>query len=234
MATSVEPDNHLTPAEEEPSVQVFLRPVGSPLALGMVGLGVASLVQSGFDLHWVAKAQALQVGVILLAVPFLLQGLASIFSLLARDAAAASILGVLGTSWLAIGLVHVTSVPGHRSPALGLLLLTSGAMVALGTLSVGVAKPLPAAVFAIEAARFVLGGIYELGAPGVWRDIAGIAGLVVLAGASYCSLAFELEGQHRRAVLPTLRRGRGKAAVAGSPREAVDDVLHDPGVRQTT
>jgi hypothetical protein len=64
--------------------------------------------------------------------------------------------------------------------------------------------------------------------------VAGIVGLAIVAVAGYCVLAFELEGQQRRPVLPTFRRGRGRAAVIGSAEAAVDDVLHDAGVRQTT
>lgn len=216
------------------SPTVFLRPIGSPVSLGMSGLAIASLVQSGFDLHWVARDQSVKVGLILLAVPFVLQGIASILSYLARDGASGSALGVLATSWLAIGLVHVTSPAGHRSGALGLMLLGSAGMVALSSVSVSAAKPLLAMVFLIEAVRFALAGGYELGGGGAWPDVAGIAGLVVVAGAAYCALAFELEAQQRRPVLPTLRRGRGRVAVLGAADAAVDDVLHDPGVRQTT
>jgi hypothetical protein len=86
----------------------------------------------------------------------------------------------------------------------------------------------------VAAVRFVLAGIYELGAAGAWRDAAGIVGLAVVAMAGYCALAFELEGQQRRPVLPTLRRGRGRMALLGTADAAVDDVLHDAGVRQTT
>jgi hypothetical protein len=35
----------------------------------MSGLAIASLVQSGFDLRWIAVTQATEVGLILLAVP---------------------------------------------------------------------------------------------------------------------------------------------------------------------
>jgi hypothetical protein len=200
----------------------------------MAGLGIASLVQSGYDLRWIAKTESLHVGVILLAVPFGLQGLAAIFSYLARDGAAGSALGVLATSWLAIGLVDVSSSAGHLSGALGLMLLASAGMLALSATAVSMAKPLPAILFLVEALRFALAGIYELGAARAWGNAAGIAGLVVLAGAAYCVLAFGLESQQRRPVIPTFRRGRGRAAVLGGADAAVDDVLHDPGVRQTT
>lgn len=217
-----------------PPAQVFLRPIGFPLSLGMSGLVVASLLQSGFDLHWVGKHQSLEIGLILLAVPFVLQLVACVLTYLARDGAAGASLGVLATTWLAVGLVHIASVPGHRSGALGLALLASGGALALSALTVVIAKPLPAALFFVEAIRFVLAGIYELGGTGVWRDVAGIVGLAVVAGAAYCLLAFELESQQRRPVLPTFRRGRGQAAVLGDPALALDDFVHEPGVRQTT
>jgi succinate-acetate transporter protein len=214
--------------------RVVLRPIGSPLSLGMAGLGIASLVQSGFDLHWVAPSQATNVGLILLAVPFMLQALACVFSYLARDAAAGTSLGVLATSWLAIGLVHISSAPGSRSGALGLMLLASGGMLALGAISVSTAKPLPGVIFLAAALRFVLAGIYELGAAAAWGTAAGVLGLVIIGGAAYCALAFELEGQQRRTVIPTFRRGRGRVALVGDSEAAVDDVAHEPGVRQTT
>ena len=37
--------------------RIFLRPLGSPLTVGMSGLAIASLVQSGRDLNWVATDQ---------------------------------------------------------------------------------------------------------------------------------------------------------------------------------
>jgi hypothetical protein len=60
-------------------VRIVLRPIGSPLTIGMSGLAIASLVESGMDLGWVPKSQGVEVGLILSSVPFLLQLLASIF-----------------------------------------------------------------------------------------------------------------------------------------------------------
>jgi succinate-acetate transporter protein len=213
--------------------RVFLRPIGSPLSLGMAGLAIASLVQSGYDLHWLAADQGAKVGLILLAVPFVLQVIASVLAFLARDGATGSALGVMATSWLAIGLVHLSSPGSQRNGALGLMLLASSGILALLSLAIASAKPLPGGVFLIEAARFALAGIYELSGAG-WGDAAGIAGLVVLATAAYCALAFELEDQQRRPVLPTFRRGRARAAMVGAPDAAVNDVVHDAGVRQLT
>lgn len=224
----------MNPSGDGLAPRIFLRPIGSPLTLGMSALGIGSLVQSGFDLHWVARNQTLHVGLILLAVPFVLQGIASVFSYLARDGASGAALGVLATTWLAIGLVHITSIGPARSGALGLMLLASGGMLFMAAVSVGIAKPLPGAVFLVTAVRFALAGIYELGAAHAWGDAAGIVGLVVTGLAAYCALAFELEGQQHQPVLPTFRRGRARTALLGAAEAAVDDVVHDPGVRQTT
>jgi hypothetical protein len=65
---------------------MFLRPIGAPLTIGMSGLGIASLVESGLQLHWIARDQVTDVGLILVAVPFVLQLVACVFSYMARDA----------------------------------------------------------------------------------------------------------------------------------------------------
>lgn len=214
--------------------RIFLRPVGSPLTIGMAGLSVASLVQSGLDLHWIALTQTHDVGLIMLSVPFLLQLIACVFAYLARDGAAGAAIGVLAADWLALGLVHVSSAPGSRSGALGLMLLAAGSVLILSSFAVAMAKPLPGLIFGLAGVRFIVAGIYELGGSGFWQSATGIIGLVVLAGAAYSVLAFELEGQKHRPVLPTFRRASGREALLGEPAAAVDGIAREPGVRQTT
>lgn len=219
---------------EHPSPRIYLRPIGSPLTIGMSGLAIASLVQSGFDLRWIALSQATAVGLILLAGPFVLQLLASVFSYLARDGAAGAVMGIQATTWAGLGLVHIVAIPGSRSGALGLLLLAAGGLLALSTPAVAIGKPLPALVFLLAAVRFALVGIYQLGGTGAWRDAAGVTGLVVLSFAAYCVLAFELEGQQSRPVLPTFRRSRGALAIGDGAVAQVDRIANEAGVRQTT
>lgn len=218
---------------ESPPASVFLRPIGSPLTIGLSGLAIASLVQSGLDLGWIAKSQTVQVGLVLLAVPFVLQLVACIFSYLARDGAAGACTGVLSTTWLGIGLIHIVA-PGSTSGALGLLLLAAGGVLTLSACATSVAKPLAGVVFITAALRFALAGIYELSANNTWQDVAGIVGLVLCGLASYGVLAFELEGQQRRPVLPTFRRARGELAVRGGWDGQLDGMAHEPGVRQTS
>lgn len=216
------------------TTRIVLRPLGSPLTIAMSGLAIASLVQAGFDLRWIGSTQVHAVGLILLSVPFVLQLLASVLAYLSRDGAAGAAIGVLAASWLGLGLVDLFSVPGSRSGALGLMLIAAGGVLMLSSLAVSLAKPLPGLVFVLAGIRFVLSGIYELGASSAWGHAAGIVSLVVLALAGYCVLAFELEGQQHEPVLPTFRRGRGRLPAAGQPAQAIDGVVSEPGVRQMT
>jgi hypothetical protein len=74
----------------------------------------------------------------------------------------------------------------------------------------------------------------ELGASRPLAQAAGIAGLVVVALAGYCALAFDLGGLRRRPVLPTFRRGPARAVVSGDMRAALEGVGREPGGREVT
>ncbi len=200
----------------------------------MSGLAIASLVQSGVELHWTPSAQTFQAGLILIAVPFVLQLLACIFSYLARDGATGAAVGVLASSWLAIGLIHIAARPGATSGALGLLLVAAAG--ALGTAAVAIAwsKPLPGVIFAAAALRFATAGIYQLSMTSFWEHAAGLLGLLVTALAIYAALAFELEGLRQRAGLPTFRRGRAAAAIRDGAGSDPDRLTTEAGVRETT
>jgi hypothetical protein len=208
---------------DSPPARIMLRPLGSPLTIGMAGLAIASLVQSGVELRWTASTQAPQAGLILIAVPFVLQLLACVLSYLVRDGATGAAVGVLSTSWLAIGLVEIVSAPGSTSGPLGLLLVAA---------AVRPSTPPAAIIFASAACRFVLAGVHQLSGVVAWGDAAGALGLAVCALAAYAALAFELEGQRERTVLPTLRHGRGAAAL-DEPGIDVDRVAREPGVRSS-
>lgn len=217
-----------------PPVRIVLRPIGSPLTLGMSGLAVASLVESGVQLSWVAPSQTREVGLILIAVPFVLQLVACVFAYLARDGATGAAVGLLSGTWLALGLIRAVDGTSTTGGAVGLLLLMAGGTLALSAIAVSTLKPLPGVVFGLAAARFLLGGIYEMSGATAWRDAAGIMGLVIAVLAAYCVLAFELEGEWDKTLLPTLRVGRGRTAVSGDPESQVDGVTGAPGVRHTT
>jgi succinate-acetate transporter protein len=189
--------------------RTFLRPIGNPLPLGFLGLAGGTLIVSGLQLGWVDPSQGKDVALMLIAFVFPLQLLASIFGYLGRDVVAGTGMGVLAGSWLSIALVMLTSPPGSTSDALGLLLLLSGAGLAIAA-GVGAASKLVAtAVLGTAAIRFACTGMYELTASKTWEDIAGVVGLVLLALGLYAALAIALEESHRALVLPTGRRGAG-------------------------
>jgi hypothetical protein len=89
-------------------------------------------------------------------------------------------------------------------------------------------------VFLAAAARFALAGVHELTGVNAWQHADGIVGLVVCGGAAYCVLAFELEAQRHRPVLPTFRLGPGKASSSDDAHPQLNGVVHEAGVRQTT
>jgi hypothetical protein len=114
------------------------------------------------------------------------------------------------------------------------LLVSAGAILGLSVAALVSAKPLPAVVFGAAALRFVTAGIYQLSAVSFWEHVAGLVGLIVTATAAYAVLAFELEGQRQRAVLPTFRRGRAAAAIADGYGSQLARLVREPGVRETT
>jgi succinate-acetate transporter protein len=205
--------------------EIFLRPLGSPLPLGLAGLAVASLVVSGLDLGWIAAADGRQVGLMLLIAGVPLQLLGCAFALPARDGAAATSMGVLSISWMAMGLTRLLSAPGTVSDSLGLVLLGTGVLLAASALGQGVGKPLAGLTLGLAATRLLLSGLHELTGSGGLQTASGIVGLAVVAGAGYLTAALQVEESEGEAVLPLGRRGRARREADG------DSAAQEPGVR---
>src|SRR3954447_125197 len=90
--------------------RVVVRPIASPVALGLYGLAAGTIVLAGQQLGWVDAGERKPVALILLAVPFLAQLVASLWSTLARDGVASTAMGVLALTWLSTG---PSSLPLH-------------------------------------------------------------------------------------------------------------------------
>jgi succinate-acetate transporter protein len=215
----------------EALTRIVVRPIASPIGLGLFGLGAATLVVSGLQLGWLDKTEGSKVGVILVAFPFVAQLLASIWSTLARDGVATSAMGVLALTWLATGLVLVSSRPGQTSNALGLLLLFSSGAMALTGLVAAMSKVALGGIFLTAALRFGLGGIHQLTGHEAWEDVAGVVGLVLCALAIYGAFAAELEDAQGETILPIGRRMKGRIALDGSLDEQMKQAPNEPGVR---
>jgi succinate-acetate transporter protein len=210
----------------------MLRPIGSPLPLGFLALAVGTFLLAGFQLSWIAKAQMHQVGLLLIAFVFPLQALAAIYGFLGRDSVAGTGMALLSVTWLCIGVVSATGAPGHTSGALGLLLVASATCLLVPVLAAGSGKLLAAMIMAGAACRFATTGGYQLSGGHTWKIAAGIIGLVLAALAAYGGLAFEIESDRRKTVLPTGRRGLGRTAFTGDLAAQVAGVHHEAGVRE--
>lgn len=212
--------------------RVVLRPIGSPLPLGFIALGGASVALSGVQLSWVPTIESHQVAIVVLAFAVPLQLLASVFGFLARDSVGGTGMGLLAGTWLVTGSLLATTSPGGRSQTLGLLLLFTSAALMVPTCAAALGKVAAAVVMFGAAGRFALTGIYEFRGGAGWEHVSGWWGIGLAVAALYAALAFEVEDTRRQTVLPVLRRGVGKAAVAGTIHHELERVEREAGVRE--
>ncbi|MDR7299858.1 GPR1/FUN34/YaaH family transporter [Haloactinomyces albus] len=212
--------------------RIVLRPVASPMALGFLALGGATTVLSGLQLEWFAPAETDAVALALALFGFPLQLLASIFGFLARDAAAATGMGVLAVSWLTTGIIKFLYPPGTTSAAVGALLLFAGAALVIPALAASFGKVVPALVLFTAAVRFLLSGFYQVTTDPSVRWASGIVGVVLLALAWYAALALALEDVRGRTVLPVLRRGMGSTSMRGPTAQQLVGIGNEAGVRE--
>jgi hypothetical protein len=230
--TRTAPDADGEFAFAEGAARVALRPIASPLTLGFLALAVGTFILAGLQLSWISPAQSPEIGLALMVFVFPLQAVSSVFGFLARDSIAGTGTGLLSGTWLSIGVITFTSPPGHTSGALGLLLL-GAATALLVPAAVGVdTKPLASLVIAGVALRFFLTAAYELSSAAGWKYAAATEGLLLALLALYAGLAFELEDSRLHTVLPTFRRGTGRKAISGSPRDELASVYREAGVRK--
>ncbi|WP_432487484.1 acetate uptake transporter family protein [Kineococcus sp. SYSU DK018] len=216
---------------EVPLTRIVLRPVGSPLPLGFLGLFVATGAFAALQLDWVGPDQGRVVALAALLFTAPLQLLAAVYGFLARDPVAGTGMGVLSGTWATAGFVTLTSPPGSTSPGLGVvLLLAAGAM--LVPAAAGSAKGAAAAVMTGAAIRFAVTGVAEATGSGAWLAAAGWVGVALAVLALYAALGFELEDARHRTVLPLLRRGPASSAMTGGIGDELSDVVHEAGVRK--
>jgi hypothetical protein len=216
----------------ENATRVCLRPMASPLPLGLLALAVATFTLAGLQLSWVSLAQWRDTGLGILAFAVPLQALSSVYGFLARDTAAGMGMALQAGGWLAIGATIYGGRAGQTSGALGLLLIGAATALLVPATTAAPTKVLAGVVMALTALRFYLTGAYELSAAAPWKEAAGITGLVLAAVALYAGLAFELEDSRRSTVLPTFRRGAEREALTENLSDELAGIQHEAGVRQ--
>lgn len=213
------------------ATRVFLRPIADPMSLGFLGLAGATLTAAGLEIGWIPPTERLQVGLIVAIFAPLLQTIASVFGYLGRDAVVSTGNGVLAGTWAVIGITYIVTKPGSHSPALGTFLMVASLALMLSAATATHGKLVPAGVLGLAAIRFAFTGGYDLSGVAWVKTGAGIVGCLLAAAAVYAAVAFELEGQLHRAVLPTLRRHRGRRAYDPYLVHQVDEVATESGVR---
>jgi len=206
--------------------------IAALIALGFLGLAIASFVVAGLDLGWAEPAEAKKAAFALVAFTALLQLVASLFGFLARDGVAATGMGLLAGIWLTVGLTLRDSDPGATSDALGLFLLVAGVAMQVPASAALTSKLVPALVLGTAGVRFFLFGLYHLTSSEAWQNAAGVVGLALAGLAVYAAWAAALEDVTKRTLLPVGRRGTGKEAVQGGFLAQTKQVTKEPGVRE--
>lgn len=221
----------ITPAPPDIRARVLLRPIATPLPLGFLALGVATLSFAAVQLGWVpaTEGRTVALGVLVLTVPS--QLLAAVMGFLARDPVAATGMAILSGTWGATCLATITSPPGRASDGLGVILVCSAVCLLVPAASAR-SKLVPAAVILLSATRFAVTGVAEIDGGRGWITAAGWVGVVLALLSLYAALALELEGSESRTVLPLGRRGPGAQAMSAGMDAQVKGVQHEPGVRR--
>jgi uncharacterized protein len=217
---------------EDPAPRIVVRPIASPLTLGFLALAVGTFTLAGAELSWIATSQTSYAGLAVMIFVFPLQAVSSVYGFLARDSIAGTGMGLLAGGWLVTGTLTYLAPPGQATGALGLLLL-GVATALLVPITVGAAsKPLASLVMAGTSLRFFLTAAYQLSGSTGWKNTAAAEGLLLALLAIYAALAFELEDNRLRTVLPTLRRGAGRQAMTGTMTDELAQLHREAGVRR--
>lgn len=216
----------------EVAARIMLRPIATPLALGFLGLGGATVVVSGQQLHWYDPAQSGQVFLVLLAFAAPLQAVAALFAFLARDVGGATGMGVLSACWTTYALLQHAAGPGARSDVLGIFLIFAGAVLLVPAAAAAGGKIVVALVLTTAGFRFVLSGVYQLTGSDAIQNLSGIVGVVLFAAAAYTALALTLEDALGHTQLPVGRHRTGAAAIRGSLPAQLSGIASEAGVRK--
>jgi uncharacterized protein len=211
---------------------VYLRPLASPLPLGFLGLCFGTVLLSSVQLRWIPVTQSHVVALAILVFTVPVQLIACVYGFLVRDLVAGTAMGLLAGTHAATGLALLTSKPGVTIPGLGLILVMGAVTILIPAIAAAETKVLAALVLGTAACRFVVTAVFELGGGGAWQTAAGVIGVVLGALALYAALAFELEDQSRRTVLPVLRRAAGQTAMTDRLADQVAHVASEAGVRR--
>ena len=217
--------------------RIVLRPLASPLPLPFFAFGAGSLMLSGLQLGTIPASETRSVAIVQAAFVFPPLALSSVLAFLSRETLGATIMALISFSWLANGLIDLTTPPTSTNATQGLLALALAAILLLVAGGALLGKPLLGLVIALASARFATTGLYEMTAATNLQTASGVLGCVIAAIALYgglaLGLALGLEDLQGKAVLPIGRRGAAaRRAFEGDLGEQVGPVESEAGVRK--
>ena len=148
------------PAKVEPDAQemtrIVLRPIGSPLPLGFFTVAIDNVLVS--TLQWGMVPGTDRRAVALIVFPaFIVQAIAGLFALSARDSIAGTLMLSFATTWLIDALVFFVDPPGAAA-ALGVFYVVFAVFISF-MLASALLKRAIVAVLAVAAPRFLISGV---------------------------------------------------------------------------
>jgi uncharacterized protein len=229
-----DPASVADPAEIEPDAQamtrIVLRPIGSPLPLGYFTVAIDNVLTS--TLQWGVLSAADRRAVALIVFPaFIVQAIAGLFALGARDSIAGTMMLSFATTWLVDALVLYLDPPGAAA-ALGIFYVVFAVFISF-MLASALLKRALAAVLVVAAPRFLIAGLAEITGNHGLSQAGAVLGFLLAAVAGYTAFALLMEDSRGREVLPIGRLGAARQATHGSLAFELRDIQRQAGVRRT-
>jgi succinate-acetate transporter protein len=230
----VEPPTVFDPAKAVPDpremTRIVLRPIGSPLPLGYFTVAIDNVLVS--TLQWGVLPVADRRAVALIVFPaFIVQAIAGLFALGARDSIAGTMMLSFATTWLVDALVLYLDPPGAAA-AIGIFYVVFAVFISF-ILASALLKRALAAVLAVAAPRFLIAGVAEIIGNHGLSQASAVLGFLLAAVAGYTAFALLMEDSRGREVLPIGRLGAARQATHGSLAYELRDIQRQAGVRRT-
>jgi len=213
-----------------PGLRIMLRPMASPMPLGLYTVAIASVLVSTLQSGIINQGQRSDVALLILPA-FAIQIIVGIACIAARDSIAATLMTSLAGTWLADALFYLFGNAGS-SGAVAVFDFTF--CVFVGMIAV-IARPKAAlfAVLVVAAPRFLLSGLAAATGNTAISKVAGSLGFLLAAVAMYTAFALLIEDVRGHTVLPIGRSGPARDAIEGTIESQTAGYEHMAGIRRT-
>ena len=210
--------------------RIVLRPIGSPLPLGFFTVAINNVLVGA--LQWGVLPKADERAVALTVFPaFIVQAIAGLYALGARDSIAGTLMLSFATTWLVDALVFFVNPPGAAA-TLGMFYVVFAVFISLMLASARQKRAI-VAVLAVAAPRFLISGVAELTGNRALAQTAAVLGFLLAAVSLYTAFALLLEDSRGSEVLPIGRFGAARQAIHGNLTDELRGIERQPGVRRT-